>query len=162
MARPSTSNATSEDAGCGSGYWLIRSSRTLAQRQFTYPYSTVCGSLVWLQAAVPAELAVSLELQGVELRRSSPYFTLLRTHAALASHDTTWEPRFARACTGDEATGSRYAHPCVNTQPTGGPWPAQPDISLGTAKVASEEQVIYKWCTAAQSGPHTSVLCIVC
>lgn len=59
------------------------------------------------QAAVPAELAVSQDLQGVALRRSSPYFTLLRTHAALASHDTTWEPRFARACTGDEATGSR-------------------------------------------------------
>lgn len=59
------------------------------------------------QTTVPAELALAQDLQGVEFRRSSPYFTLLRTHAALASHDTTWEPRFATACTANEAQGSR-------------------------------------------------------
>lgn len=57
-------------------------------------------------AAVPAELALALDLQGVELRRSSPYFTLLRAHAALASHDTSWEPRFASACKATRANNT--------------------------------------------------------
>lgn len=65
------------------------------------------------QVGIPAELLGMRGVPAVALRRSSPFFTLLRGHAALAANDSALEPSFAAACTGD----AQHDHRCGNPPP---------------------------------------------